>query len=425
MKKFFGNFLIMILVLLISVAAVPWNDISQWGVALPILTNNEMYIKAGIGGLALIVSLVYLFLGNSEYRNYGLVNRNTARVAFLPLYMFAISMMIFGGLLNYHIYLENSTSVNLLIVALFGIVTLNLIVFGHFFGNNFREEKNGRRVAHFVLLVEFMAISGGLTYWFYTYKLSNYAAMNSYYFAGLTAFGILLYLLHMVFTSIGKKRHAEETELEAEIEELVEHQPRSSRKGSKDVDEDKKHRSKRKNSKNKSNIRESRDEKRTMIVSNQQTIVSSDQNIDPTNMIYEDVQVDPEFTKTSSLHNQPNSIEYYIEKPKMFKPLDPTFDQLVAYVRELPQVVTKLDDDRITFYVDRNPFLVLMNFGNYYRVAFKYDLEKGIRLIIKYPTISKNKSTREELWFKANNYGDIPKEVVYQIVKSSYDNTNL
>ncbi|MBN2696795.1 MAG: hypothetical protein JXR38_04580, partial [Bacilli bacterium] len=69
-------------------------------------------------------------------------------------------------------------------------------------------------------------------------------------------------------------------------------------------------------------------------------------------------------------------------------------------------------------------FLVLMNLGNYYRMAFKYDLEKGIRLIIKYPTISKNKSSRDELWFKANNYGDLPKEVVYQIVKSAYDNVN-
>ena len=62
-----------------------------------------------------------------------------------------------------------------------------------------------------------------------------------------------------------------------------------------------------------------RDGKKTMIVSNSQTIVSSESNFDPTNMIYEDVTVDPEFTKTTAASNAPNSIEYYIEKPKMFK----------------------------------------------------------------------------------------------------------
>ena len=146
------------------------------------------------------------------------------------------------------------------------------------------------------------------------------------------------------------------------------------------------------------------DQRKTMIVSKEQTIVSGNDNIDPTNIVFQDVSVDPEFAKMSNQANQANSIEYYIEKPKMFKPLDPTFDELVQYVRELPQVVTKLDDDRITFYLDRKPFLVLMNYGNYYRMAFKYDLEQGIRLIIKYPTISKNKSTKEKLWLKANNY---------------------
>ncbi|MFA5036199.1 MAG: hypothetical protein WC479_03390, partial [Candidatus Izemoplasmatales bacterium] len=87
-------------------------------------------------------------------------------------------------------------------------------------------------------------------------------------------------------------------------------------------------------------------------------------------------------------------------------------------------VVTKITDERITFYIDRKPFLILMNFGNYYRMAFRSDLEKGVRLIIKYPTISKNKGTKDTLWFKANNYGDLPKEVIYDIVKSAFDNVN-
>lgn len=417
MKKFFASFFIVVIVLFVSLAAVPWNNISQWGVAVPILTSYEMYIKGGIAGLALVGSLIYLLFANSEYNNYNHVNRSTARAAFFPLYIFTIGILIYGGLLNYYIYTITPNTTNLLILGFFGIVVLNLIIYGHVFANTFKEESNKKRVLHFILLFEFAAIAMGMTFWFYTYKLTNYSAMGSYYFALAAAAGVLLYILHIVFTAIAKKRHAEEDELESEIEDMLEHSPRQASKPEPQ---------KKRNKKGESNkvVVTPNDGRKTMIVSHSQTIVSGEQNLDPTNMIYEDVTVDPEFTKTTSQSNQPNSIEYYIEKPKMFKPLDPTFDQLVAYVRELPQVVTKLDDDRITFYVDRKPFLVLMNFGNYYRLAFKYDLEKGIRLIIKYPTISKNKSTRDELWFKANNYGDIPKEVVYQIVKSSYDSTN-
>lgn len=415
MKKFFGNFLIFLSVLLVSLAAVPWNDISQWGVAIPILTTYEMYIKGGIGAFAILVSLIYLIIANREYRNFGYVNRNTSRTAFLPLYTFAIAMLIYGGLINFYIYAVNPNTTNLLILGFFGIVALNLMVFGHFFGDVFRTETNGRRVAHFILLLELAALAGGITYWFYLYKLTNYAAFNSLYFIGIAAAGILFYIIHIIMFAVHSKKNEEIEELEEEIEDLVEQKVSKKQEPVK---------SGRKVEKGRQEVTRASDGKKTMIVSNQQTIVSSESNIDPTNMIYEDVPVDPEFTKTTAPANQANSIEYYIEKPKMFKPLDPTFDELVAYVRELPHVVTKLDDDRITFYVDRKPFLVLMNFGNYYRMAFKYDLEKGIRLIIKYPTISKNKSTREELWFKANNYGDIPKDVIYQIVKSSYDNTN-
>ncbi len=417
MKKFFGSFLIVVIVLLVSLAAVPWNNISQWGVSLPVLTNYEMYIKGGIAGIALIVSLIYLLIANSEYNNYNYVNRNTARTAFLPLYIFSISILIYGGLLNYYIYTITPNTTNLLIVGFFGVVALTMMVYGHIFANTFREESNGKRIAHFIFLFELAVLSAGITFWFYTYKVTNYASMDSYYFALVAAVGIVLYILHIIFTSVGKKRHAEEEELESEIQDIEQHSNKPSL-------EPQTKRKTKKGQETKTFVKQ-KDGKKTMIVSNSQTIVSSENNFDPTNMIYEDVTVDPEFTKTTAASNAPNSIEYYIEKPKMFKPLDPTFDQLVAYVRELPQVVTKLDDDRITFYVDRKPFLVLMNLGNYYRIAFKYDLEKGIRLIIKYPTISKNKSTRDELWFKANNYGDIPKDVVYQIVKSSYDSINF
>ena len=419
MKKFFGNFLIFISILLVSLAAVPWNDIAQWGIAIPILETNEIYIKGGIGALTIIIGLVFMLIANSENKNYGHVNKNTARAAFIPMYFFAIAMLVFGGFVNYLAYMLTPNTTNLIILGFFGIVALNMIIFGHFFIDTFRKESNGRRVAHFVLLIEMIAIAGYLTYWFYTYKITTaqYDAFGTYYFILFVALAIVMYIVHIVITAITKKRNEEYEELESEIDEIREQTPESEKAKPRT-------RKERKRDSQRKEVGNTRDDKKTMIVSNQQTIVSSEQNIDPTNMIYEDVDVDPEFTKTTAAPNQPNSIEYYIEKPKMFKPLDPTFDQLVAYLIELPQVVTKLDEGKITFYVDRKPFLVLMNFGNYYRVAFKYDLEKGIRLIIKYPTISKNKSTREELWFKANNYGDIPKDVIYQIVKSSYDNIN-
>jgi len=408
-------------VLMASLVAVPWNDISQWAVAIPFLTDYEMYIKGGVGAFTIIVGIVYLVLANIEYRNNGMVTRNTARTAFIPIYSFTIAILLYGAAFNYYIYLvTGEATTELLILGFFGITALTMIVYGHFFGDVFRTETNGRRVAHFIFLVELALLGGGITYWFYLYKLSNYnyTSFNSFYFIVAAGVGILLYLVHLFLGGVNSKKNKEIEELEEEIEDLnVKKTPAQKQVEAQPVP-------KSKTQSGKEVTTKTHDGKKTMIVSNQQTIVSSAGNIDPTNMIYEDVHVDPEFTKTTAPTNQPNSIEYYIEKPKMFKPLDPTFDELVAYVRELPQVVTKLDDDRITFYVDRRPFLVLMNFGNYYRLAFKYELEKGIRLIIKYPTISKNKSTREELWFKANNFGDIPKEVIYQIVKSAYDNVN-
>ncbi len=413
MKKFFGNFLIFISVLLVSLAAVPWNDPAQWGLSLPILTTYEMYIKGGIGVLTILIGIIYLIITNSESTNLGYVNQNSARAAYLPVYIFSIAILVYGGLLNYYIYLQNSSTTNLLVLGFFGVIALSLIAFGHLLGSNFQMESNGKRIAHFILLIEIALLSAGLTYWFYTYKLTNYASFGTYYLALIAAGGILFYIIHIVIASVHSKRSEEIEELEEEMAEQSEDKPKPEKKATKKVT----------NEPTKKQVA-TKDGKRTMIVSNQQTIVSSESNIDPTNMIYEDVHVDPEFTKTTAPTNQPNSIEYYIEKPKMFKPLDPTFDELVQSVREMPNVVTKLDDDRITFYVDRKPFLVLMNFGNYYRMAFKYDLEKGIRLIIKYPTISKNKSTRDELWFKANNYGDIPKDVIYQIIKYSYNNVN-
>ncbi|MCK5732256.1 MAG: hypothetical protein KAH13_04500, partial [Tenericutes bacterium] len=199
MKKFFSSFFVLVLVLLISIVAVPWNNLSQFGVAIPIIEDNEIYIKGGVFALAFIFSLVYLIISNREYSNYGHVNANTSRAAFLPLYLFAIGILIFGSALNYFIYLSNPTSTNLLILAFFGFVVLNLIIYGHLFGKTFKKESNVKRVMHYILIFQIAAVSTGLTYWYYNFRILNlnYAGFDTLYFAGAAAFGILMYLVHI------------------------------------------------------------------------------------------------------------------------------------------------------------------------------------------------------------------------------------
>lgn len=407
MKKFFGNFLLLISILLVSLVAVPWNDLSQWGLSLTIVSDNEIIGKGAIGALVLLISLIFLFVSNKEYKNYGHIKNVSRNTAVLPIYGFALANIAYTAYLSYYVYNLAPTTTKLLTVAVFGLAFINLLVFGMMLVSTFKKTNNKGRVFRFIFLFEIAALAGAVGYWYRTYRVTNYSTMPGRYMILAIPLFILLYIIFMIITKVKDSRSEEEELLESEID---------------DIKQEKKTHGKKTNIVPQQTTKS--DNRKTMVVSKEQTIVSSQDSIDPTNIVYEDVEVDPEFSKTSNQSNQANSIEYYIEKPKMFKPLDPTFDELVAYIRELPQVVTKLDDDRITFYVDRNPFLVLMNFGNYYRMAFKYDLEQGIRLIIKYPTISKNKSTRDELWFKANNYGDIPKEVIFSIVKNAYNNFN-
>ncbi len=404
MKRLFGNIFIFLTIILTGVAAAPWNDLTQWGLNFDYISENEVKLKMAIGGLMLIFALIFLFLANHEYNSEEEVSHKTARAAYLPLLAFAISMAVFAGSLMYYAYAKVSSTTNLLILGFIGLIIVNLIGFGHMLGANFRKESNGKRILHFVFLVEVVAVMGGFSYWMLTYYTTNYPNFNSFYFAGALALAIVLYIFHSIYIGIKRRRFAEDEQFPTADDEF----------SRKPVEKPKAKKSK--------TQEPPKDDNRTIIVSREQNIYSASKDIDPTNIVYQDVSVDPEFSKTKG--TQPNSIEYYIEKPKMFKPLDPSFDELVAYIRQLPHVITKIDDDKITFYVDRKPFLVLVNLGDYYRLAFKYDLEKGIRLIIKYPTISKNKSTRDELWFKANNYGDLPKEVIYQIVKTAYDNVN-
>ncbi len=411
MKKFFANLFVFLAMLLSGIAAVPWNDLGQWGLNFSYLGNNEVLLKGAIGALLFVFGLIFLLVANHENNVNNIVHPKTGSAAFLPLFIFSIAMMLYTTSLAFYIYAVNNSTTNLIILGALGLLTINLIVYGHFFSYNFRNESNGKRIMHFILLFELAALSGGIGYWLKAYQVPNYQNFNSYYFALIPVVAILLYIIHIIIIKTKMKNYAEQAELLDELNQSGNKAPVPSVAGQKQVSK----------KKNKEPL-VPKDDKRTIIVSKEQTITSGEKDLDPTNLIYENVTVDPEFSKSRG--TQPNSIEYYIEKPKMFKPLDPTFDELVAYVRELPHVITKIEDEKITFYIDRKPFLVLMNLGDYYRMAFKYDLEKGIRLIIKYPTISKNKSTRDELWFKANNYGDLPKEVIYQIVKTAYDNVN-
>jgi len=417
MKKFFGNTVIILSLLLVSLVAIPWNHLSQWwGLTVPFLSDNELYIKAGVGGLLLIFGFIFLLVSNREQTDYGHVKPSTANASFLPMFMYAVAGLVYSLVILLFVYTQDPSSSNLIMLGAAGLIIINVIGFGHMLSSSFRKQRNFGRIMMFVLMLELMLLAMGAGYFVRVILVSDsfYNSLYTFVYIGILGVSLVFYIVHAIILKAKSKRNIEEETLENEIDELrspseshakPQPQPRPHKKG--EVVTTK-----------------APDGRKTMIVSKEQTIVSGGQNLDPTNMLYEDVNVDPEFSKTTNQEKQVSSIEYYIEKPKMFKPLDPTFDQLVEYVREMPQVVTKLSDEKITFYIDRKPFLVMMNYGNYYRLAFKYELEKGIRLIIKFPTISKNKSTREELWFKANNYGDLPKEVVYQIVKSAYDNVN-
>ncbi len=398
MKKIFNNTILLLSVLLVSVVAVPWNKIEQWGFAVPFLTENEMIIKGGIGALVIIISIIFLFVSNKEYRDNGLVSNSTRNTAVLPIFGYSLATMAFTAYLAYSVYTNIIPSLaQLLILVGSAGVILTLFFLGYLLISEYKKTTNAGRFFRTIFLIELALGTAGITYWHLAYRVGDaYTNISTRYMILLIPIFVLMYFIYVVLSAKSHKSKLSEEALEKEM----------GRPG-KDA-----------------SLKTLEDGKKTMIVPREQNISSLKDDVDPTNIVFEDVEVDPEFSKMSNQTNQANSIEYYIEKPKMFKPLDPSFDDLVSYVRELPQVVTKLDEDRITFYVDRKPFLVLMNFGNYYRMAFKYDLEQGIRLIIKYPTISKNKSTKDELWFKANNYGDIPKEVIYSIVKTAHNNYN-
>ena len=414
LKKFFANVVFILSSLLAGLVIVPWNNVEQWGLPLTQLTTYELYIKGGIGALVFIFSLIFLLVAIHDENNYGTVKASVLLAGFVP--VLAVAIGYFGYAIAVMWYMVFRVEFTYLTAAIFyGLIffLFNIIFLSHFMGKSYVHGKTFKRILLFLLSLEILGGSGFAAYFLKTNTETlypgRYAGMYTYNYILIVAVALVFYLIHTVIISAKLKKVAVVgKDVETKVKELrSEEKPVKESKVSKSAKEEKV-------------VKDTGN--KTMIVSKEQTIISGEQNVDPTQVLYEDIVVDPEFNKTANADKQLSSIEYYIEKPKMFKPLDPAFDQLVAHVRELPNVVTKLADERITFYVDRKPFLVLMNFGNYYRMAFRSELEKGIRLIIKYPTISKNKSTKDNLWFKANNYGDLPKEVIFDIVKTAYDN---
>lgn len=399
MKKFFSGFTVLIMTLLAGVVLVPWNDLSQWGVGYAVLADNEITIKLAVAGLAFLLGLIGLIVSLRQYKRYGHVKRETNNITVLPMLAVAGAGLLYAAAMMAFVYQRDATQGNQLLMYGYAAIAVNVIVFAHILVPAMRKTANKVRIALFILLVEILALGAGSIYYLITFKMTDYASFYTYNYILAVPIAFVLWLIHVIVMAIRSKRHKEEKALEDEIDDIRSGQNKGS---------DLKPLPKQGN--------------KTMVVSKSETIVSGEEDLDPTQMVYEDVEVDPEFVKTSNKDKQVSSIEYYIDKPSVSKPLDPTFDQLVEDIRKMPGVVTKIQDEKITFYADQQPFLVLMNYGNYYRMAFKYELEKGIRLIIKYPTISKNKSTQDELWFKANNYGDIPKEVIYDIVRNAHQN---
>ncbi|HAQ56191.1 MAG TPA: hypothetical protein DCR44_02135 [Acholeplasmatales bacterium] len=418
MKRFFANLILLLSVILTGVVLIPFNNLVQWGLNFPIVTTYEIYIKGGVAGLMFLFAVIYLIVSLHDEKNYGEVKPSVAQAGILPLWLFGVAILGYATLMQYMYWAWfDHTTTNMIILGGAALGLVNAIALGHLVIGNFRKGGMVKKIMLFLFALELAGVGGYSAYLVYQkFDPAAYQALNTLYYAAAPVLFLVFYIVHLIIQAAGRRRELAEEVETSEPAPRPERQPEKNAPVAPAPAPAPKH--------GKKDLRKAElqpVQNKTIIVDKNQSITTTEQNVDPTTLLFDDVEVDPEFNKTANLDRQVSSIEYYIEKPKMFKPLDPTFDSLVQYVRELPNVVTKLADDRITFYLDRKPFLVLMNFGNYYRMAFRSELERGIRMIIKYPTISKNKGTKDNLWFKANNYGDLPKEVVYDIVKSAFD----
>ncbi len=303
MKKIIRGFFIFISLLLASLVSFPWNDTAQWGLDFPFLQEQEIYIKAGIGILILIISLVYLILANIQKRKLGTASMQNIRVAFIPIYMYTIAVAVYTGLVLYTVYAATPNALNLMKSAFFGLVAFVLILYSHLFIRIFKKQTNFGRCALFILMLINAGVLSYLAFWFRSWGISNelYSIINSYLYIYIIAGAVLGFISHTIIVSIKSTIANKSKEKSKNLDQLE----------FKDIKKDK--------------SKKAEVTSNSTIVPETQAIVTSENEIDPTNMVYEDVNIDPEFTAAKS-SKQPNSIEYYIEKPKMFKPLDPSFD---------------------------------------------------------------------------------------------------
>jgi predicted DNA-binding protein (MmcQ/YjbR family) len=406
MKKVVANIIIFFSVILMALVAIPWNNLSQWSINITLSNNYEFFFKAGIGGLLFLLSFIFLFVSNHEYKKFGAISKSTAYAAFVPLWLFSIGAIFYSLILSIFEYsFSNQTTASLIILGSISFFELNLVGFGHLLASGFRTRNNLPRILIYFFLLEIAVVSCGVGYYVFNQSTTDYATLRTYYYVLVLAIVYAFYFIHLILFALKRKSNQAKQHFKSKMDG-ANGSKASKLKKTKDFPSKKTF---------------NQPSKKTQKISKKESKVSMAKSVDIGDKSFEDVIVDSEFIRTSSQATQVNAIDYYIEKQKMVKILDPTYDILVEYVKNLPNVVVRTKNEKITFYYENNPFLVLLNYGNSYRIAFKSEIEKGIRLIVKYPTISKNKSMKDGLWFKANNYGDLPKELIYRIVKSSYD----
>ncbi|MDD5293581.1 MAG: hypothetical protein PHW40_04635, partial [Candidatus Izemoplasmatales bacterium] len=223
MKKFFGSLVILLSLLLVSLVVIPWNNLSLfWNLNVPFLSDNELYIKGGIGGLLLIFGIIFLLVSNHEHRVYGHVKPQTAAASFAPMFMYMVGALGYGLIITLFIYNANQTQTNLLFLIGLGFVLLNIIVFGHMLSSAFRRQKNFGRLMLFILTLELMLVAMGAAYIVRTIMISDadYASLYTFYYIGAPGVAIVLYIIHLIVLKVKSKHHSEEAELEREIDDI-------------------------------------------------------------------------------------------------------------------------------------------------------------------------------------------------------------
>ncbi|MDD3123194.1 MAG: hypothetical protein PHC62_06775, partial [Candidatus Izemoplasmatales bacterium] len=162
MKKVIANVIIFFSLVLMALVAIPWNNLSQWSINLTFSSDNELLIKAGAGGLLFLLSFIFLFISNHEYKKTGIISKSTAYAAFVPLWLFSVGAVIYSLIISIFEYsLSNHASSSLVILVSLSFFELNLVGFGHLLSTGFRTRKNLPRILIYIFLLEIALVSSG------------------------------------------------------------------------------------------------------------------------------------------------------------------------------------------------------------------------------------------------------------------------